>query len=119
MEKHGRFEQEIEFAEAARRGVATGHAPDEREKTLHGLVGYRGAKSYLVGALEAKANDIAVLQGLLVGFLSVNENSAMLATVFKVVTVGFKEDRCATSGNTVVRKLEMVSTPIAPTDEKG
>jgi hypothetical protein len=118
MQKHRRFEEKIEFLEATGRRAGTRYALDAIEDVLNGSAGCGGPEDNFVGTLEAKTDDIAILQLAPVDLFSAHVEAAAVAPVFKIVAPALGNNRGALAGDAAVVQLEVVSGYAAAPDEK-
>ena len=84
MQQHGRFEQQIEFAEADRRRFRVWQSPYAGEQMLNGDFRRGGMKNELVGIFNAEGNYISVLQDPAGGdTLAVYKNAELVAAILE------------------------------------
>src|ERR1700730_3274901 len=108
-------EEQIQFSQTSATSagvVRSGDVLYAREQVRDGVVaGIRSvAKDYFVRILQPKADGVAVLQFAALYFFAVDEKSAPLAAIFKVKTVGFRDDSGAIARNAPVGELQMVTS---------
>jgi hypothetical protein len=94
--------------EAAGRRPGTGKVLDTAENVLDGSVGPSGSEDDFVGILDAKANDVAILQFAAIDLLSAHKNAAAVAPVFEIPQVALGDKRGTLTGDAAVGKLEMI-----------
>src|SRR3981189_1854469 len=94
--------------EAAGRRPGTGKVLDTAENVLDGRVGPSGSEDDFVGILDAKANDVAILQFAAIDLLSTHKNAPAVAPVFEIPQVALGDKRGTLTGDTAVGKLEMI-----------
>src|SRR5207253_4441229 len=76
------------------------------------------AEENFVGILEAKGDDVAVVELAALHFFTVDEEPPALATILEVEAIGFDDDRGAIARNAAVRKLQMVAGLRAAPDQE-
>jgi hypothetical protein len=108
MQKHCGFQEQIQFMETAGRRPSTGKVLDAAENVLNGSVGHGGSENDFVGILDAKANDVAVLQFAAIDLLSTHKDAAAVAPVFEIPQVALGDKRGTLTGDAAVRKLQMI-----------
>jgi hypothetical protein len=117
MQKHCGFQEQIQFMEPAGRRPGTGKVLDTAENVLNGSVGHGGSENDFVGILDAKADDVAVLQFAAIDLLSTHKNAPAVAPVFEVPQVALG-DQCGTlTGDAAVGKLKMIPALTASNTE--
>jgi hypothetical protein len=94
--------------EAAGRRPGTGKVLDTAENVLNGSVGPGGSEDDFVGILDAKANDVAVLQFAAIDLLSTHKDAAAVAAVFEIPQIALTDKRGTLTGDAAVRQLEMI-----------
>jgi len=91
-----------------RERAGTGKVLDTAENVLNGSVGPSGSEDDFVGILDAKANDVAVLQFAAIDLLSTHKDAAAVAPVFEIPQVALGDKRGTLTGDAAVGKLEMI-----------
>ena len=109
MQEHGRFEQQIELAEADGRGFAGGDAPYAGEQVLDGAFRRRRVKDDAVGVVQAEGDDVAFLQGSLADALAVDEHAQLVAAIFDVILPALGDNRRAIAGDAAVGHSELIA----------
>jgi hypothetical protein len=117
MQKHRRFEEKVEFPEAARSGIGVRYALNATENVLNGSVRLSGSENNFVGIVEAKTNDVAIIQYAAIGLLSAYEDAAAVAPVFEIPAVTLGNNCGALPGDAIVGKPEMIPSLAAPNTE--
>src|SRR6266576_1592812 len=103
--------------EAAGRRPGAGKVLDTAENVLNGSVGAGRSEDDFVGILDAKANDVAVLQFAAIDLFSTHKNAAAVAPVFEIPQVALG-DKCGTlTGDAAVGKLVMIPALAASNTE--
>jgi hypothetical protein len=108
MQQHCGFQEQIQFVEAAGRRAGTGKVLDTAENVLNGSVGPSGSEDDFVGILDAKANDVAILQFAAIDLLSTHKDTAAVAAVFEIPQIALADKRGALTGDAAVGQLEMI-----------
>jgi hypothetical protein len=108
MQKHCGFQEQIQFMKAAGRRPGTGKVLDTAENVLNGSVGHGGSENDFVGILDAKADDVAVLQFAAIDLLPTHKDAAAVAPVFEIPQVAIGDKRGTLTGDAAVGKLEMI-----------
>ncbi len=103
--------------EAAGRRAGAGKVLDTAENVLNGSVGPSGSEDDFVGILDAKANDVAVLQFAAIDLLSTHKDAAAVAPVFEIPQVALGDKRGTLTGDAAVGKLEMIPALAASNTE--
>jgi hypothetical protein len=120
VKKSRGFEEAIEIAEAATRGLGTGDVLDARKEIGNGFLAAGGARAVhdFVGVFETEADGVAVVEGTAFDFFAVDKKAAALATVFEVDVAGFGDQSGAIAGDAAVGKLKVIAGFGAAADEK-
>ena len=107
MQQGSRFQQKIQFAEAAPARFRAGDVLDTRQQVWDRFFtrATGQAKENLVGVLQAEGNHVAVLQFAALHLLAVDEEPAPLAPILHVVTVRLNDNGRAISRDAAVGKL--------------
>ena len=107
MQQGSRFQQKIQFAEAAPVRFRAGDVLDTRQQARDRFFtrATGQAKENLVGVLQAESNHVAVQQFAALHLLAVDEEPAALAPILHVVTVRLHDNGRAISRDAAVGKL--------------
>src|SRR5689334_17044914 len=112
--------EKIQLAKPAAARLGAGDVFDLREQMRDGcLVRAAGeAEENFVGILQAKGDDVAILQLTALHFFAIDEQPAALPAILNVKAVGFDDDGRAIARNAPVGKLQMVASLRAPPNQK-
>ena len=100
--------------------VSTAGALDAREQMGKGIRGAGSrSKNDLIGIVQAKADDVAILQFAAFDFRTIHKQAAALPAILDVELVGFQNDRGALAGDAAVGKLQVISRFGTPANEEG
>jgi hypothetical protein len=117
MQKHRRFEEKVEFLEAAWSGVNTRYALDAAENMLNRSVGRGRPEDNFVGIINAETNDVAIIQYAAIDLLSAYVETSAVAPVFETPAVALGNNCGALTGDAAVGKPEMIPSLAAPNTE--
>ena len=109
MQQHGRFEEQIEFAEADGRRFAGGYASHAGEKVLNRDLRGGGVEYDLIGILDTERDHVAFLQNPLGDSLAVDKNTELISAILQKVLAALKENRRAVARNAAVRNGKLIS----------
>src|SRR6202795_4594889 len=117
MQKHRGFKKQIEFVQPTGRRRVSGDVLDTAENILNGRIGRTGSENNFVGIVEAKTNDVAVLQYATIDLLSAHVDAAPMPPVFQIPAFTLGDNRCTQARDAAVGKLEMIPGFTTPNAE--
>ena len=109
MQQHGRFEEQIEFAETDGRRLAGGDASHAGEEVLNRDLPGGGMENDLVGILQAERDYVAIMQGPLGDSLAVDKNAELIPAILQKILAALGKNRRAVARDAAVGNREMVS----------
>src|SRR5579864_6734201 len=109
MQQHGRFEEQIKFAEADGRRLAVGYASHAGEKVLNRDLPGGGVEDNLIRIVQAERDYIPIVQGPLGNSLAVDKNAELIAAILQKILAAIGENRRAVARNAAVGNCKLVS----------
>ena len=109
MQQHGRFQQQIQLAEADGRSFAGGNTSHARQEIFDGDFRRGGMEDELVGIFQAEGDDVTFLQDALGDFLAVDKQPELISAILQNILFAFRENHRAIAGDAAVRDGQLIS----------
>src|SRR5260370_4973522 len=120
MQQGGRFQEALEFDQAAARRLRAGdvlHAREQLGKRI-AVSALDGAEDDLVRVVETEGNRVAILQFAAIDFLPVHEEAATLAAILDIEAIGLDDRSGAAAGDAAIGWLEAAPRSRAPPEHE-